>query len=84
MEEAVFAVRNVDKSTRKFIQNYALEHDLNTSEALREIVVKAKEHIKEQNKKKYKSFFDTYDTIKFKGPGNLSDRIDEIVYDEEN
>ncbi len=36
-----------------------------------------------RKKKKYKSLFDTWEKIKFKGSSDLSDRIDEIVYDEE-
>lgn len=81
--EEIFALRNVDQGTKKFIKNYAHEHDLNTGEALREIVMTAKEHLAEKKqKKKYKSFFDTYDAIKFKGPGNASDKIDEILYGE--
>ena len=34
-------------------------------------------------KKKHNGFFDTYKKIAFDGPGDASDRIDEIVYDEE-
>ena len=83
--EEIFAIRRVDDRTKHFIQQYATEHDLNTGEALREIVVMAKEHQKKKkDKKKYKSFFDTWKKIKFSGPGNLSERVDEIVYDEEN
>ena len=36
----------------------------------------------EKNKeKKYKSIFDAYDQIKFKGGKQLSKKIDEIVYE---
>ncbi len=82
--EEIYALRNVDQGTKKFIKNYAHEHDLNTGEALREIVVKAKEHIQEEKKtkKKYNSFFDTWKKIKFKGPGDASNKIDEILYGE--
>ncbi len=83
MEETIFAVRNVDLGTRKFVQEYAHEHDLNTGEALREIIVKAKERIREERtKKKHNSIFDTWEKIKFKGPGDASENIDEILYGE--
>jgi len=36
-----------------------------------------------RKKKKYKSFFDTWEKLKFKGPGDASEKIDEILYDEE-
>jgi len=32
--------------------------------------------------KKYSSFFDNYDKMAFNGPPDLSQRIDEILYDE--
>ncbi len=83
MEETIFALRNVDEGTKKFIKNYANEHDLNTGEALREIVLGAKEHFQEsKSKKKYKSFFDTYEKLKFNSDPRLSENIDEILYDE--
>ncbi|MFH0713303.1 MAG: hypothetical protein V1722_02095 [Candidatus Micrarchaeota archaeon] len=83
--EEIFAVRKVDDKTKRFIQRYASDHDLNTGEALREIVFIAETHLREnKEKKKYNSIFDTWDKIKFKGPGNASDRIDEILYDEDN
>lgn len=83
MEETIFALRNVDEGTKRFIRNYAHEHDLNTGEALQEIVVKAKERIhEEKTRKKYNSIFDTWEKIKFKGPGDASENIDEILYGE--
>lgn len=82
MEETIFALRNVDEGTKRFIRHYAHEHDLNTGEALREIVLGAKEHFQENKGKKYKSFFDTYNELKFKGDPHLSEKIDEILYDE--
>lgn len=80
-----FAIRNVDPKTKEFITEYAKEKDLSMSEALREIVFLAKEHIKEQkpSKKKYRGFFDTYEKIAFKsGNPNLSSGIDKLLYEE--
>ncbi len=78
----MFAVRNVDKDTKKYIQAYATEHDLTTGEALREIVFLVKEHLAEKKQaKKYKSIFDTYEQIAFSsGDPNLSKKIDKILY----
>ncbi len=81
----VFAVRNVGEKTKDFIYEYAHNHDLNTGEALDEITRLAREHLKEKEqqnqKKKYKSFFDTYEEIAFKSDDpNLSQNIDKILY----
>ena len=79
----MFAIRNVDEKTREFICKYASENDVNISEALQEIIVLVQEHLKEkeQQKKKYKSIFDTYDRIAFRsGDPNLSKSIDKILY----
>ncbi|MFH2105804.1 MAG: hypothetical protein ABII22_00965 [Candidatus Micrarchaeota archaeon] len=81
----IFAVRKVDEKTKEFIYEYAHLHDLNTGEALDEIARLAKEHLKEKDqqksKKKYKSFFDTYDRIAFRsGEKDLSKNIDKILY----
>ncbi len=84
----IFAIRDVDEKTKKFIHKYAHEHDVNLSEALRDIVFMVQEHLKElekqKTKKKYKSFFDLYDKLKFRSNDpHLSERIDEILYDGE-
>ena len=81
----IFAVRNVDEKTKEFIYEYAHENNLNTGEAVRDIVSLAQEHIKEkqQEKKKYrkKSIFEIYDKIAFKDKDpNLSKNIDHILY----
>lgn len=78
----LFAIRNVDKNTRKYIQAYANEHDLTTSEALREIISLVQEHLAEKKEaKKYRSIFDTYDKLKFKSNDpHLSKNIDRLLY----
>lgn len=64
----IFAVRNVDEKTRTFISEYANEHNLNTGDALRDIVSFAQEHLKEKKQhKKYQSIFKIHDKIKFSG-----------------
>ena len=77
----IFAVRKVDEKTREFIYEYAHENDLTTGEALREIARMAKEHMKETPKKKYRSFFEIYDEVKFRSKDpNLSKNIDKYLY----
>lgn len=77
----MFAVRNVDKNTKKYIQTYAAERDLTLGEALREMVFLVQEHLAERKPKKYKSLFDTYEKIAFSSDDpHLSEKIDEIVY----
>ncbi|MBI2079500.1 hypothetical protein HYT84_01950 [Candidatus Micrarchaeota archaeon] len=81
----IFAIRNVDRKTKAFIQNYAYEHDLKLGDALKEIVFLVQEYImelsKNKQKKKYRSFFEIYDKIKFSsGDPNLSKNIDKILY----
>lgn len=81
----IFAVRNVDEKTKEFIYNYAHEHDVNLGDALRELVYLVEEHLREReqqkHKKKYVSFFEIYDKVKFSGgDSNLSKNMDEVLY----
>lgn len=79
----IFAVRNLDEKTKAEIQDYAHEHNLNMAQAIRELVFMALEHLKcfHKNKKKYKSFFEVYDKIKFKtNDPHLSENIDTVLY----
>lgn len=77
----IFAVRNLDKKTIEYIKNYANNHNLNTAEAIRDLIFFGLKHIqKTQKKKKYNSIFEVYDKLKFRGESNLSENIDEIVY----
>lgn len=78
----IFAIRNVDDSTKQFILKYAEENDLTIAEALRELIILVKEHMKEKPQKKYSSIFDTYEKIAFEGEKDLSRNIDRIIYEE--
>lgn len=78
----MFAVRNVDETTKQFIAQYAEEHNITMAEALRELVLLVQEHLKERKRKKYSSIFDTYDKIAFEGEKDLSQNIDKILYEE--
>jgi hypothetical protein len=55
---------------------------MNVGEALREIVQLVKIHLSEnKSKKKYRSFFEIYDAVKFNGGDpNLSKNIDKVLY----
>ena len=44
----VFVVRNLDSKTKKFIYDYAHEHNLTLAKALKEIVELAKEYIEKK------------------------------------
>ena len=83
----IFAVRDLDKKVQNFIYDYAHDHDLKVAEAIQEVVKLAQERMKEKEqqkqKKKYRSFFDVYDKLKFRGDPHLSEKIDDIVYGEE-
>ena len=62
----IFAVRNVDEKTRSVISEYARERNINTGDALRELISFAQEYIKEKNRaKKYRSIFTIHDQVKF-------------------
>ena len=77
----MFAIRNVDEETKRAIQEYAHSNDITIAEAVRDLVFYGLQHIEHTRKeKKYKSIFDVYDKLKFKGGPNLSQEIDEIVY----
>jgi hypothetical protein len=66
MMKEIFAVRNVDERTVSFIQTYAHEHNLNTGDALRELVSFAQDYLKERDRtKKYESIFTIHDKVKF-------------------
>ncbi|MBS3167888.1 hypothetical protein J4216_02080 [Candidatus Woesearchaeota archaeon] len=83
MATDIFAVRDVDDSTREFITNYAKKHRINMAQALREIVLKSKEN-RSSKGKKYKSLFDTYEKIKISGGDpKLSEKIDDVLYGED-
>jgi hypothetical protein len=76
-----FAVRKLDEKTRYAIQEYAEENDVTIADAIRDLVFYGLQHIKHTKKeKKYSSFRDVYDKLKFKGGRQLSQQIDEIVY----
>lgn len=79
----IFAVRDVDEDTKRFIHNYARRHKMRVGKAMKQLVYLAQEHLKEKEngqKKKFRSLADRYDEIKFGGKGDLSDKVDEIVY----
>lgn len=79
----MFAVRNLDEKTIEAIQEYAHERRLNTAEAVRDLIFFGLQHIRHTKKeKKYKSIFDAYGKVKFKGGKDLSRKIDEVVYGE--
>lgn len=80
----IFAVRNLDEKTRETIYKYATEHRINTAEAVKELIFYGMQHIRHTKKeKKYESIFDVYEKLKFSAEPDLSQKIDEIVYDEE-
>ena len=77
----VYTIRGMDKKTRDVIQTYAQKHKLKIAQAISQLVVLAQEQIQHtQKEKKYKSIFDAYNEIKFKGGKQLSKEIDEVVY----
>ena len=77
----VYTIRGMDKKTRDMIQTYAQIHKLKIAQAIGQLVALAIEHIQHTKKeKKYKSLFDAYEEIKFKGGKQLSKKIDEVVY----
>lgn len=80
----IFAVRDVDEGTRRFIYTYARSRRMKVGRAIREIVYLVQEHLKEEEqgkkKKKYKTFWETVEKCSFHGPKDLSQRIDEFVY----
>ena len=79
----IFAVRDVDEGTKRFIYTYARSRRMKVGRAIKEIAYLAQEHLKEtagKKKKKYKTLAETFDRIKFRGDADLSQKIDEIVY----
>ncbi|GEM_PF-6690037 len=80
MTTEIFAVRDLDVTTKEFITNYAKKHKVKMAEALREIILVAKENLNSKSKKKFKSFFDNYEKAKFTADPHLSEKIDEILY----
>ena len=81
MASDFFAVRNLDENTKKTIKKYAAEHNLNLATAIQELIKFGINYAAEYKpKKKYNSFFDFYDKVKFNGGPNLTEEIDEIVY----
>jgi hypothetical protein len=77
----MFSVRGMDEETKKAIHDYAKSHEMTVAEAIRDLVFFGLQHIKHTKKeKKYKSIFDVYGKLKFKGGTNLSQEIDEVVY----
>ena len=76
-----FAVRNLDEKTKHAIQQYADDKDVTIAEAIRDLIFFGLQHLKHAIKeKKYSSFREVYDKLKFKGGRELSQQIDEIVY----
>ena len=82
----IFAVRDVDEKTRRFIYSYARNRRIKVGGALKEIAFLADEHLKESersgHKPKYKTIFDSYGKIRFKSGKALSERLDEELYGE--
>ena len=79
---STYTIRNFDEKTKENIYVYAQEHDINVAEAIKELVFYGLQHIKHSKKeKKYNSFFDLYDELKFSSDSDLSQKIDEILYD---
>ena len=79
----MFAVRNLDGKTIEAIREYAHGRRLNTAEAVRDLVFFGLQHIRHTKKeKKYKSIFDAYGRVKFRGGRDLSQRMDEVVHGE--
>ncbi len=77
----IFAIRDVDENTKKAIRDYAQSKNITIAEAIRDLVFFGLQHVKHTKKeKKYKSIFDTYDKVKFKGGPSLSQDIDKILY----
>ncbi len=79
----IFAVRDVDEGTKKFIYTYARSRKMKVGGAIKEIVYLVQEHLKEKGKprkKKYKSLLESMEKCSFHGPKDLSQRIDEFVY----
>lgn len=77
----VYTIRGMDQKTKNAIQRYAHKHKLKIAQAISQLVALAVEHIQHTKKeKKYKSLFDAYEELKFKGGKQLSKEIDEVVY----
>ncbi len=75
---STYTIRGVDEKTRHIIHDYAIQHNLSTAEAIRNLMMFGKET---ETKKKYKSLLEAYEKIKFKGGGkNLSTNVDEVIY----
>ncbi|MEW6748890.1 MAG: hypothetical protein AB1295_04250 [Candidatus Micrarchaeota archaeon] len=76
-----FAVRNLDEKTKREIQAYAEDKDVSIAEAIRDLVFYGLQHMKHTRKgKKYSSFRDVFDKLRFKGGRELSQQVDEVVY----
>lgn len=80
----LFAIRDVDEKTRRFIHTYARSRRMRTASALKELVGLAKTHLGElkqaSQKLKYKDLFDEYEKCKFRADPRLSEKIDDVVY----
>jgi hypothetical protein len=77
----VYTIRGLDPKTKSAIQKYAQKHKLKIAQAISQLITLAIEHIQHTKKeKKYKSLFDAYEELKFKGGSKLSKEIDEVVY----
>ena len=77
-----YTIRDLDDKTKEVVHHYAQEHDLNIADAIRELVFLALQHLQHSKKeKKYGSFFEMYDKIKFKGGANLSKEHDKVAYE---
>ncbi|MBI5051366.1 hypothetical protein HZC08_01270 [Candidatus Micrarchaeota archaeon] len=78
----VYTIRDLDKKTKQTVQEYAADNELNIAEAMRELIAMGLKHIKHsQEEKQYKSFFDLYEKIKFKGGKRLSEEHDKVAYE---
>lgn len=75
---SIYTIRNLDEKTKHVIRDYAVQHNLNTADAIRYLVFVGKKTKTES--KKYKSFFEIYEKVKFKGGKDLSAKADELIY----
>ena len=81
----IFAIRDVDEPTRRFIHIYARNRRLKAGKALKELVKLAQTHLQEKEKTtkkyKYKSIMDAYKHFGFRSNDpHLSEHIDDVAY----
>jgi hypothetical protein len=74
---STYTIRDLDEKTRQVIHDYAAQHHLNTADAIQYLIFVGR---KTKTEKKYKSFFEIYEKVRFKGGKNLSANADDLVY----